>query len=117
MTKFFTKRVYEPYAQDDGYRVLVDRLWPRGISKERAKLDEWAKQIAPSTELRKWFSHDPDKFAVFSLRYTHEVRQRPEAAEIIANWRKYPKVTLLYGARDKANNEAAVLRNYLTQAQ
>jgi uncharacterized protein YeaO (DUF488 family) len=63
------KRIYEDYSEDDGYRVLVDRLWPRGVSKEEARLDEWCKEIAPSTELRKWFDHDPDKFEEFSNRY------------------------------------------------
>lgn len=113
MTQFVIKRIYEPANPNDGYRVLVDRLWPRGVSKERAALDEWAKDIAPSTDLRKWFAHDPAKFAAFTKRYIDEVKQNPEAAGIISNWRKYGKVTLLYGARDSANNEAEVLRQYL----
>ncbi len=113
MTKFVIKRIYEPANPNDGYRVLVDRLWPRGVSKERAALDEWAKDIAPSPDLRKWFAHDPAKFAAFTKRYIDEVKQNPEAAEIISNWRKHDKVTLLYGARDSANNEAEVLRQYL----
>ena len=113
MTQFVIKRIYEPANPNDGYRVLVDRLWPRGESKERAALDEWAKDIAPSTDLRKWFAHDPAKFAAFTKRYIDEVKQNPEAAGIISNWRKHDKVTLLYGARDSANNEAEVLRQYL----
>lgn len=113
MTQFVIKRIYEPANPNDGYRVLVDRLWPRGVSKERAALDEWAKDIAPSTDLRKWFAHDPAKFAAFTKRYIDEVKQNHEAAGIISNWRKHDKVTLLYGARDSANNEAEVLRQYL----
>ena len=113
MTKFTTKRIYEPTESGDGYRVLVDRLWPRGVSKERAALDEWAKDIAPSTELRKWFGHSPAKFAEFSKRYKEEVQQNPEASGVFANWRKHKMVTLLYGARDEANNEAVVLKEYL----
>lgn len=114
MTKFVTKRIYELADPGDGYRVLVDRLWPRGVSKEKATLDEWAKVIAPSTELRIWFSHDPVKFTEFAERYVEEIKQNPETASIVANWRKYDKVTLLYGARDEANNEAAVLQKYLS---
>lgn len=113
MTKFVTKRIYEPASESDGYRVLVDRLWPRGVSKEQAALDEWAKNIAPSTELRKWFGHDRAKFAEFSERYIEEVKQNSEAPGSIAEWRKRPVVTILYGARDKTDNEAVVLRNYL----
>lgn len=112
MTKFAIKRIYEPVEKSDGYRILVDRLWPRGVSKERAALAEWAKDIAPSTELRKWFDHDPKKFAEFSKRYLDEVKSNKQAPEIIDNWRRQSKVTLLYGARDD-NNEAVVLRDYL----
>lgn len=113
MTKFLTKRVYEEAAEGDGYRVLVDRLWPRGVSKERAALDEWAKDIAPSTELRKWFGHDPTKYEEFAKRYVSEVENNPEAPAIIAKWRQQTKVTLLYGARDTNDNEAVVLQQYL----
>lgn len=116
MTTFVTKRIYEPAEDSDGYRVLVDRLWPRGVSKERAQLDDWAKSIAPSTELRTWFAHDPAKFAEFSRRYIDELQHNTEAADIIAGWRKHAKVTLLYGARDETHNEAAVLQNYLEKA-
>lgn len=115
MTTFITKRIYEPADPSDGYRVLVDRLWPRGVSKEKAKLDEWAKDIAPSTELRTWFAHDPAKFVEFSERYIDEVQHNPEAAKIIASWHKHDKVTLLYGARDELHNEAAVLQKYVSE--
>lgn len=113
MTKFTTKRIYEAAEPDDGYRVLVDRLWPRGVSKERAALDEWAKDIAPSTELRKWFSHDPAKYAEFTKRYIDEVKNNPEAPAVVATWQKHDVVTLLYGARDTSDNEAVVLKDYL----
>lgn len=113
MTTFQTKRVYEDANESDGYRVLVDRLWPRGVSKERAQLDEWAKAIAPSTDLRKWFNHDPAKFKEFAKRYLDEVTRNSEAPGLIAHWQKQTVVTLLYGARDQSDNEAVVLKNYL----
>lgn len=113
MTQFATKRIYELADPTDGYRVLVDRLWPRGVSKERAALDEWAKTIAPSTELRKWFAHDPARFAEFAKRYTKELQQNSVAPEIIASLYKQAQVTLLYGAHDQRHNEAAVLQAYL----
>lgn len=113
MTKFVIKRIYEPVGKGDGYRVLVDRLWPRGISKQRAALDEWAKELAPSTELRKWFGHDPAKFEEFSQRYREEVKRNREASDMISRWHEHPVVTLLYGARDETHNEAAVLQRYL----
>jgi uncharacterized protein YeaO (DUF488 family) len=100
MTKFTVKRIYELAEEDDGYRVLVDRLWPRGISKDRAALDEWAKDIAPSNELRKWFNHDPTKFKEFAKRYVEELNQNPKTSDIIDGWSKHPFVTLLYAARD-----------------
>ena len=114
MARFATKRIYEPVSADDGYRVLIDRLWPRGVSKERAALDEWAKDIAPSTELRKWFAHESAKYTEFAKKYIDEIQQNPEAAAMIKSWRTHDKVTLLYGARDEAHNEANVLQNYLT---
>lgn len=115
MTTFDIKRIYEPAEVNDGYRVLVDGLWPRGVSKEKARLDEWAKQIAPSTELRQWFAHDLAKFVEFTKRYIAEVEQNPVMPTIIANWNDHDKVTLLYGARDKISNEAAVLQRWLTE--
>ena len=113
MTSFTVKRIYAPPQVSDGYRVLVDRLWPRGVSKERAALNEWAKALAPSTELRKWFAHDYRKFEEFSRRYTNELKQNSEASEIIAKWHEHRVVTLLYGARDETHNEAVVLQDYL----
>jgi uncharacterized protein YeaO (DUF488 family) len=103
------KRVYEPAERSDGRRILVDRLWPRGLSKERAALDEWMKEIAPSTELRRWFSHDPAKWSDFQKRYRKELRTRADLVREIATRASRGRVTLLYGARDEAHNEAVVL--------
>ncbi|MDX9738754.1 MAG: DUF488 domain-containing protein [Candidatus Dojkabacteria bacterium] len=104
------KRIYEPYSKSDGYRILVDRLWPRGISKEKAKLDIWLKDIAPSTELRKWFNHDPKKWADFKKKYKAELKDKKEYLEEIKNADKEHKVvTVLYGAKDEVHNEAVVI--------
>lgn len=104
------KRIYEPYSKDDGYRVLVDRLWPRGESKEKAHLDLWLKEIAPSTELRKWFGHDPNKWEEFEKRYKKELESKPELfKQLKALLNKHKQVTLLYGARDIEHNDAVVL--------
>ncbi|MBP8921673.1 MAG: DUF488 family protein [Micropruina sp.] len=112
-TEFVLKRIYEPAADEDGYRVLVDRLWPRGISKQRARLDEWAKELAPSTELRRWFGHLPERFEEFTRRYTAELRANPDLSARVADWRTQPRVTLLYGAKDERHNEAVVLLDLL----
>ena len=113
MTKYKIERIYESTASDDSYRVLVDRLWPRGISKERAALDEWDKEIAPTDELRKWFNHDPEKFPEFSRRYMKELDNNSAAAEAKNNWSKQSAVTLLYGAKDTEHNQAIVLKKWL----
>ncbi len=113
MTKYKIERIYEPTASDDSYRVLVDRLWPRGISKERAALDEWNKEIAPTDELCKWFNHDPEKFLEFSRRYMKELDNNPVAAEAKNNWNEQSAVTLLYGAKDTEHNQAIVLKKWL----
>ncbi len=113
MTQFTIKRIYDTAEVSDGYRVLVDRLWPRGVSKEKAALDEWAKDIAPSTQLRTWFGHDPEKFVEFSRRYRQEINENPQAVTIFKSWHQSDVVTLLYGARDQRHNEAAVLSEYL----
>ena len=107
------KRIYEEPAQNDGYRVLVDRLWPRGMSKERAVLDDWCKDIAPSTELRKWFGHRPERFEEFKARYRDELQHNPKLAEILAEWHKHDKVTLLYGTRDPSLNEAILIKEFI----
>lgn len=107
-----TKRAYNKPDESDGYRVLVDRLWPRGIKKEALILDEWCKDIAPSTELRKWFSHDPAKFEGFSARYTDEL-DNSEAPQQLLKRVKGNTLTLVYSAKDPNINQAVVLKNYL----
>ena len=104
------KRIYEDYDKADGYRMLVDRLWPRGIKKEAAKLDEWNKDIAPSPELRKWFDHQEEKFKEFSKKYKEELLQNNKAEiKRIRDIAKKEKLTLLYGAKDPKINHAVVL--------
>lgn len=109
------KRIYEPAKASDGKRVLVDRLWPRGISKERAKLKLWLKEIAPSTELRKWFNHDPKKWPEFQKRYKQELRNNRYAVNQLKSLAKKQTVTLLYGARDEEHNEALVIQQFITK--
>ena len=108
------KRVYEPWSEDDGFRVLVDRLWPHGESREKAKLDLWLKAVAPSTELRKWFGHDPEKWDEFRKKYRRELDANPDAvAELRKVMKEHKKVTLVYGAKDEEHNQAIVLKEYL----
>ena len=106
------KRVYEDKQRGDGYRLLVDRLWPRGVSKLKAKFDLWLKDVAPSTELRQWFDHDPAKWSEFKRRYRAELKQNPALSELRALARQ-GDVTLIYAAKDQANNEAVVLKQIL----
>ena len=108
------KRVYLPAEDSEGYRVLVDRLWPRGIKKENAKIDLWAKALAPSAELRKWFNHIPERFEEFSKKYVEELKANPEVAPILDELRQHDKVTLLYGAKDEQHNNAVVLLHLLS---
>lgn len=113
MGRVHVKRIYEPAARSDGFRVLVDRLWPRGIAKERAALDLWMKEIAPSTELRRWFGHDPKRWRQFQARYRAELHEHgPELAALRSRARK-GTVTLLFGARDLVHNEAVALKEIL----
>ena len=110
------KRIYEPYDKKDGYRVLVDRLWPRGVSKEKAHLDLWLKDIAPSTELRKWFAHDPKKWSKFKQKYRVELKKNKEAVEMLKQAKKeHSTLTLLYGAKDETHNEAVVIAELLNK--
>lgn len=109
--KINIKRVYEAPAKEDGIRILVDRLWPRGLTKEKASVDVWLKEIAPSTELRKWFSHDPDKWAAFQKRYHKELKENKEQVSLLKEQMKKGTVTLVYGAKDEEHNEALVLLN------
>jgi uncharacterized protein YeaO (DUF488 family) len=103
------KRVYEPAKRSDGYRVLIDRLWPRGVSRERAALDAWDPELAPSTELRTWFGHDPGRFEEFRQRYMDELRwQRPRLTELRRRARD-GTLTLVFSARDTEHNDAVVL--------
>ncbi len=106
------KRAYEPPAKTDGLRVLVDRLWPRGLKKTDASIDLWRKELAPSTELRKWFGHDPEKWCEFQDRYRTELKGNEGLAEIRALSRE-GKVTLIYGAKDEEHNQALVLKEVL----
>jgi uncharacterized protein YeaO (DUF488 family) len=114
--KVRVRRVYEEPEQDDGTRVLVDRIWPRGLSKAKAALDEWSKNVAPSTELRKWYGHDPARFEEFSRRYQQELRD-PERAEALAHLRQLSadgQLTLLTATRRADISEAAVLATLLS---
>jgi uncharacterized protein YeaO (DUF488 family) len=104
------KRAYDSAGPDDGMRILVDRLWPRGLSRERAKVDHWLKEVAPSAKLRRWFGHDPMKWVEFRRRYETELRGNPAMEELRALIRHNRRVTLLFGARDVEHNNAAVLR-------
>jgi uncharacterized protein YeaO (DUF488 family) len=104
------KRVYEKPSRKDGLRILVDRLWPRGLTKERAAVNLWLKDMAPSSELRKWFSHDPAKWKEFQVRYRRELREKKEALKLLKQKSEDRTVTLVYGARDEQHNEAIVLR-------
>jgi uncharacterized protein YeaO (DUF488 family) len=107
------KRAYEPADAADGVRILVDRLWPRGVSKADARIDEWIRDVAPSTELRTWFGHDPARWAEFQRRYRDEIRANPDRlAQLRALARKGP-MTLVYAARDEVHNDAVVLRDVL----
>jgi uncharacterized protein YeaO (DUF488 family) len=109
------KRVYEAAAPDDGTRILVDRLWPRGLSKTEAAVDRWMKEVAPSTELRRWFGHDPERWAEFRRRYADELQAHPNALNEIRELARKGTVTLLFGARDEQHNDAVALRDALRQ--
>lgn len=107
------KRAYDPACADDGVRILVDRLWPRGVSKAEAALDQWLKEIAPSTELRKWFGHDPARWDEFCCRYAGELHSHPELLRQVRSIARQRAVTLVYSAHDQAHNDAIVLRKVL----
>ena len=108
-----TRRAYAPAGPSDGYRVLLDRLWPRGVSKEHAELTLWLKEIAPSDDLRKWFGHEPERWPEFRKRYRAELDANGEALEQLRGLLRKGKVTLLYGAHDEAHNNAVALAEYL----
>ena len=110
------KRIYEPAAENDGYRILVDRLWPHGISKAKARIDLWLKEIGPSTELRQWFNHDPERWKEFTVRYRAELKEQAALLEVIRGHAQAGPVTLLYAAHDEEHNQAVVLHDVLTQS-
>jgi uncharacterized protein YeaO (DUF488 family) len=107
------KRVYEEPAESDGTRILVDRLWPRGLTKEKAKVDVWLKEIAPSTELRKWFNHEPSKWPEFKRRYQAEISNNTEALSLLQKHLASGKATIVYSAKDEQHNDAVVIKLYL----
>jgi uncharacterized protein YeaO (DUF488 family) len=107
------KRAYEPSADEDGIRILIDRLWPRGISKKNAALDQWMKEIAPSTALRKWFGHDPARWDKFRRRYAEELRQNAGLLDQLRSFARQGPITLVYSAHDELHNDAVVLRDLL----
>jgi uncharacterized protein YeaO (DUF488 family) len=107
------KRAYEPPAPTDGYRVLIDRLWPRGVARANARVDEWARELAPSTELRRWFGHDPARFAEFRQRYVEELSAQEEKLRELRGRARNTTLTLVYGARDTEHNDAVVLAELL----
>ena len=110
------KRVYEQAADEDGIRILVDRLWPRGVSKERAALSGWLKDVAPSPDLRRWWHHDPDRFEDFARRYRTELDDNPALGDLLSIVREHDRTTLVYAAKDPAVNHALILRDYIRQA-
>lgn len=113
---FRIKRIYETPGEDDGYRILIDRLWPRGFTKERAKVDLWLKEIAPSTELRKWYHHNPERWNEFKSRYQTELTDKRELILQIEHLEKvHGNITLLFAAKEKEHSQAAVLLNLLNE--
>jgi uncharacterized protein YeaO (DUF488 family) len=111
--QIWTRRAYDPPSPVDGTRILVDRAWPRGVAKAGARLDRWDRDIAPSTALRRWFGHDPARWAEFKARYFAELDARPEALAALRRATREGRVTLVYGARDEHRNNAVALREYL----
>lgn len=109
------KRVYEKLDKTDGFRILVDRLWPRGVAREKAKIDLWLKDIAPSGELRAWFGHDPSKWKEFKKRYFQELKNKNDLVRTLKDRMDKGAVTLLYGAKDTKQNNAVVLQEYLNK--
>ena len=109
------RRAYEVPGKDDGTRILVDRVWPRGVSKEDLQLDFWAKNIAPSTELRRWFDHDPEKWSEFRRRYSEELDENDQAVAELLSKVEGRRLTLVYGARDEQYNNAVALKEYLSE--
>lgn len=118
MKELRIKRIYEAIEEQDGYRVLTDKLWPRGIAKAKAAIDLWEKTVAPSTELREWFGHIPERFPEFTERYLQELEDNSDATKFVELCQKQlekSNVTLLYGAKDEVHNQAVVLQNFINQ--
>ncbi|MEN6645239.1 MAG: DUF488 domain-containing protein [Armatimonadia bacterium] len=111
--KLGIKRAYEPAEEKDGFRVLVDRLWPRGVTKEKLQADLWLKELGPSTELRKWFGHDPEKWEEFRRRYRKELAEKQDLLGQVEQHLKEGRVTLVYSAKDEEHNQAVVIQEYL----
>jgi len=111
------KRAYDPVEDGDGYRVLIDHVWPRGVSRARARLDDWARELAPSAQLRKWFDHRPDRFAEFRARYRDELIAHADRVEALRRRATNSRVTILYAARDREHNNAVVLTELLRDDQ
>lgn len=110
----FLKRAYEAPSKNDGKRILVDRLWPRGVAKNKIKIFTWMKEVAPSQELRKWFGHNTSKWVLFQRKYRAELKKNTEMVKILrAHLKKYKTITLIYAASDKEHNNAVVLKNFL----
>jgi uncharacterized protein YeaO (DUF488 family) len=107
------KRAYDPAEDGDGYRVLIDHVWPRGVSREGARLDDWARELAPSDELRKWFGHDPGRFAEFRARYRDELAEQSQRLEELRRRARTGTLTIVYAARDRQHNNAVVLSELL----
>lgn len=113
MVRLQIKRVYDDAEPGDGYRILIDHVWPRGISRERARLDEWARELAPSDELRKWFDHEPVRFARFRMRYRHELAGQAARVDALRERAEHGPLTIVYAARDREHNNAVVLAELL----
>ena len=113
MAHITIKRVYDPIDSDDGVRVLVDRLWPRGVSKQALKADHWLREVAPSDQLRQWFGHDPNRWEEFKLRYFAELQTKPETIELLLELAQEKGLVILYAARDVHHNQAIALQQYL----
>jgi uncharacterized protein YeaO (DUF488 family) len=113
--KIQIKRVYDPPSNDDGLRILVDRLWPRGLKKADARIDFWAKELAPTTSLRKWFNHEIEKFSEFRLRYLEELTSKHDVARRMLDQAAGRTITLLFAARDRSYNQAIILQSFLSE--
>jgi uncharacterized protein YeaO (DUF488 family) len=107
------KRIYEPPAGDDGFRILVDRLWPRGLSKDKAKVDLWLKEISPSNELRKWYGHEPEKWAEFKRKYLEEIKEKKGELDLLRQKAKGGTITFLFSSKEEKLNNAAALKEFV----